>query len=316
MKFRYSLSILAIIWVHSCIAQTHPEYYQMATLAKAQVDYSGACKMLTKAIELAPYEEKYFLERGYVYLGLERYSKALDDFNSALRIDSMSVDPWIGRSKYFLYSEQPDSALMEASIAHILSDHKYSRAKATSALGEVYYHMGKDSLALAYFSESLLLDTTNTPGYKKAAEICLEREDFDLAKRYLLKAFSNDSKDLAILVNLAYTYNQLGYHREAIEYCNLALAFDPNQPLALSNRAFSYYHLEQRKRALEDINMSLKNDATNPLSYLYKAEILIALEESNKKACKCLEKAIKFGYTALYDLEAEQLQAQHCSTSP
>jgi tetratricopeptide (TPR) repeat protein len=294
--------------------QTHPEYFQMALLAKNQIDYQGACKMLSKAIEIAPNEEKYYLERGEIYLGLEKYDKALDDFNAALRIDSMDVDPWIGRSMYYLYLQEPDSALREASIAHILADHKYTRAKASSALGEIYHSMGEDSTALAYFSESLILDTTNTKGYKKAALICLENENYKTAENYLRKAHANDPGDMEILINLAYVYNQLTYYRQAVEYCNLALAFDPNHPLALNNRAVAYFNLDEQERALDDIDDSIRQDKSNPLSYRYKAEILLALNERYRKVCKCLEKAKRLGYTALYDFEVDHLIAEHCGS--
>lgn len=310
---RFLTSLIIFFACISSVAQTHPEYYQMALLAKKQIDYSGACKMLSKAIELAPDEQKYFLERGHVYLGLEKYENALEDFNAALRIDSMDVDPWIGRSKYFLYTEQPDSALREASIAHILADHKYNRAKASSAIGEIYLELDRDSLALDYLEKSLELDTTNNVAYKKAALICLKQDDLEGAESFLEKAYANDARDMEILINLAYTYNGLEYYRMAIEFANYALAFDPSQPLALSNRAYAYYHLEQTERALSDIDHAIKNDKHNALFYRYKAEILLALEEEKKDACKCLHKAKKLGYAALYDSQVDDLMALNCS---
>jgi tetratricopeptide (TPR) repeat protein len=82
----------------------------------------------------------------------------------------------------------------------------------------------------------------------------MKQGDFEQAESLLLKALYNDSGDLEVLINLAYTCNKLEYFRQSLEYCNMALTFDPSEPLARSNRAYAYFQLAENERALENIN--------------------------------------------------------------
>ncbi|MCZ4408416.1 hypothetical protein O3Q51_06325 [Cryomorphaceae bacterium 1068] len=284
----------------------------MAKLSKQQLDYQGAIKMMNKAIELAPDQCEYYVERGHVYLGLEKNKKAYQDFKVAMSIDSMNVEPWIGKSLCHMYNEELDSALMVAHIAYILAESQYEQARAGSLLGEVFLSKHQEVKAFEYFSESLQLDTTNNRGFKKAALIAMGQGDFKQAEVLLLKALTNDSRDLEVLINLAYTYNNLEYYRQSVEYCNMALTFDPAEPLARSNRALAYFQLGETDRALEDINQSIRSDRTNPLAYKCKGEILLAMEEETSKACKCFDKAINLGYDQASESALAALVAVHC----
>ena len=286
----------------------------MAKLSKSQLDYNWAVKMMTKGIELAPENAEYYVERGHLYLGLEKNKKAKRDFERAMQIDRMSVEPWIGKSLCHLYKNELDSALMVAHIAYILAQTQYEQARAGSLLGEVLYNKDDNEEAFEYFSESLQLDTTNNRGFKKAARIAMKMGEFEQAESLLLKAMENDQRDLEILINLAYTYNHLNFYRQSLEYCNMALAYDPTEPLARSNRALAYLKLGQIDRALDDINQSIRSDNLNPLAYVYKGEILLN-EENNEveKACKCFDTAIKLGYDDQSDSSFQALVSEHCS---
>jgi tetratricopeptide (TPR) repeat protein len=293
-------------------AQTDFEFHQMAKVAKSQLDYSGAVKMMSKAIDLNPKGE-YYVERGHLYLGLEKNRKAQNDFKTAMTIDSMSVEPYIGKSLCHMYKQELDSALFVAHIAYILAQNQYEQAKANSMLGEVLLSKDKDDQAFEYFSKSLQLDTTNNRGYKKAAQIAIKQGEYEAAEKLLLKALANDSKDLEILINLAYTYNKLEFFRQSIEYSNMALAFNPLQPLARSNRAFAYLNLGQNERALDDINQSIRSNNKNAIAYIYKGQILLKSEkEDPDKACKCFDKAYSLSADLTTDSNLKELMAQHC----
>lgn len=307
-------SIILLFILPSLVeAQTHFDFHQMAQLSKKQLDYSSAIKMMNKALELAPDECEYYVERGHIYLGLEKNKKAYQDFKTAMRLDSMDVEPWIGKSLCHIYNDELDSALMVAHIAYILAESQYQRARAGSLLGEVFMSKHQEIKAFEYFSESLQLDTTNNRGYKKAALIAMRKSDFEQAESLLQKALVNDSRDLEILINLAYTYNHLEFYRQSVEYCNMALTFDPAHPLARSNRAFAYYRLGETERALEDINQSIRSNKSNPVAHKYKGEILLAMENvETEKACKCFDKALDLGFNQGSESELAVLITAHC----
>jgi tetratricopeptide (TPR) repeat protein len=305
--------VLFLILYSNTEAQTHFDFFQMAKMSKTQLDYTGAVRMMNKAIEMAPDECDYYIERGHIYIGLDKNKKANKDFKTAMSIDSMDVEPWIGKSLCHMYNNELDSALMVAHIAYILAESQYEQARAGSLLGEVFLSKQEDAKAFEYFSESLQLDTTNNSGFKKAAQIAMKQGDFDQSESLLLKAFYNDPGDLEVLINLAYTYNKLEYFRQSLEYCNMALTFDPSEPLARSNRAYAYFQLGETERALEDINQSIRNDKSNPIAYMHKGEILLTMDDEKNKACKCFDKAINLGYDQVKNKDLGELVAIHCS---
>ncbi len=229
-----------------------------------------------------------------------------------MALDSMDADPWIGRSRYFLYLSMPDSALHDAQVAFILAESAYGEAKANSALGEVLIALGEDSSAIRHLEVGLALDTTNARAYKKIAAFEIRRENYERAKTYLRQALKYDKQDLEILINLAYTSNKLDEYLDAVEYSNDALSLDNNHPLALSNRAYAYLHLDQLDAALKSIDESLKNDRRNPMAYRYKGEILIALGKNVSDACKSFDKAEKYGYAEMYDDKVARLKKEYC----
>ncbi len=293
-------------------AQTDFEYHQMALLAQKQFDYVGACKMMNEAIKLTPRNPEYYVDRGHIYLGLERHDNAFDDFNKALRLDSMWVEPWVGRCLYYMYTQELDSALKDAHIAYILAEDKYSEARAGSIVGEIFLSMGEESSAIRYLEKSLLLDTTNTRGFKKAALVSIRQKEFDKAEGLLLKALKLDAYDLETLINLAYVYNSKKDYKQSIEYCNLALVLDPTHPLALSNRAYAFLNTDQKDRALIDINQSIRNNRYNSLAHLYKGQILLMMNENRTKVCKCFERADELDTGEYGKIDIEELIANNC----
>ena len=311
MVRNFIISMLCLL-PFSILGQTAPEYYSMAKRAKSSFDYRGAEKFITKALEASPGNSEYLAFRGDVYLGLEKYKRAREDFETAMALDSMDADPWIGRSRYFLYIGMPDSALHDAQVALFFAESSYGEAKANSALGEVFMVLGDDSLAITHLEMGLALDTTNARAYKKIATLEIQRQNYESAKAHLEKGLKYDKQDLEILINLAYTSNNIGDYRDALEYSGLALSLDQNHPLALSNRAYAYLHLEQPEAALKSIDESIKNDRRNPMAYRYKGEILIALGKNISEACRCFDRAEKYGYTEMYDDKVARLKKEYC----
>ncbi len=309
-----ALALLLFILVSiapAYLAQTAQEFHQVARQAQKKIDYTGAVKLLNKAIELEPVNQQYYYERGLLFLELEKPFKANNDFDTAIRLDSMYINAYLGKSAYFLSVSQVDSAMYMAQMASILSDDITTQSQAQSAIADVYLAAGKDSLALNYFTESLLIDSANVSGYKKAAAVLSRLHRYEEANNYLFKAYTYDQRDLEILINLAFTFNRIGYYREALEYVNLALELDPHHPMSLSNRAYAYLQIDKPDLALQDIKKSLANDKSNPMSYRYAGEIYLA-KENTKKACKNFKKAQKLGYASAFDDEVENHMATHC----
>jgi tetratricopeptide (TPR) repeat protein len=293
-------------------AQSVQQYLAEARQAKAYFDYSGALKSYNKAAKAEPENMTVLLERGNLQLLIEKYKGALSDFEAMLIIDSMNVDAWIGLADHHRFKNELDTAMKNAELAQILAHTPEGLARAKIALAEIYMAQEERSKALKYFLTSLEIDSTNVVALKKTAALLNSEKRYDEANSYLLKAYIYDRLDLEILINLAFTFNKLEFHLEALEYSNLALELDPQHPVTLSNRAYAYLGNGSTAQALQDIKRSLANDGTNPMAYRYEGEIYLKMKDKNK-ACKSLEKAEKYGYSNAYDdTIVSSLLQQHC----
>ena len=67
-------------------------YEYLGEILYANEDYEWADFMLTKAIELKPKRFNYYMQRGKIYLKLQKYENAIKDFNTVLEI--ISDKPW------------------------------------------------------------------------------------------------------------------------------------------------------------------------------------------------------------------------------
>lgn len=275
-------------------------------------DYTGAIKLMGKASKLEPENTTVLMERGNMYLLMERLKNAKKDFEAVIAIDSTHASAWMGMSDYFRLSNELDTAMKCAELAQILAADGMEVAKAKITLAEVYMAQEMDSIAAVHFMTSLELDSTNVNALKKISYLLADQGRYDEANSYLMQAYFYDRFDIEILVNLAYTFNKVEFYIEAIEYANYALDLDPQHPLILSNRAYSYLHSGQEALALEDIKRSITNDDRNPMAYRYEGEIYLAMQETDK-ACQSFKKAEKYGYADAYDDGIVALQLQvHC----
>lgn len=67
-------------------------YESLGKILYANEDYEWADFMFTKAIELKPKRFNYYMQRGKIYLKLQKYENAIKDFNTVLEI--ISDKPW------------------------------------------------------------------------------------------------------------------------------------------------------------------------------------------------------------------------------
>ncbi|WP_437919752.1 tetratricopeptide repeat protein [Sphingobacterium sp. LRF_L2] len=89
--------------------------------ATQQFDYEGAQQLYTTAIELSPKSADAYVYRGAIYMRLLRYDLALNDFNSALVIDSQYFQGFISRAKFYESINVTTNALDDFNMAVNLS---------------------------------------------------------------------------------------------------------------------------------------------------------------------------------------------------
>ena len=97
-------------------------YESLGEILYANEDYEWADFMFTKAIELKPKRFNYYMQRGKIYLKLQKYENAIKDFNTVLEI--ISDKPWYDvfikcykhRSEAYLQLGEKEKADMDLNL--------------------------------------------------------------------------------------------------------------------------------------------------------------------------------------------------------
>ena len=73
----------------------------MKHLEKSQFD--AALTKINEAIEYADDNQRYYFYRGNIYLNKEKYTKAIQEYDQALKIDSTYADAWLNKGNAVFY---------------------------------------------------------------------------------------------------------------------------------------------------------------------------------------------------------------------
>lgn len=200
-------------------ALTAWDYIRRGLRASDEGDYENAIKEYERAIEIDPYSEAAYNNRGVSYWFLGRYEKAIDDCTIAIRLDSEFVDSYYNRGTAYYALKQYEKAIEDYTKA-IELDPEY--VDAYHNRGEVYNHLGE---------------------YEKAIEDCTI-------------AIEKDHKDAEAYYNRGEAYNHLSKHEEAIKDCSKAIQLDPKYKKAYLHRAMAFRIIGEDALAEADEKMA------------------------------------------------------------
>ena len=305
----YCLSLLNL----NISGQSGEQKYDQAKAYENDYRYKKAIKLYSEAISLEPSNSNYYLDRGLLYLKLERIEEAKFDLQTVVSLNAQSVKGWHGMGEYYLYKQMPDSAIycINRSISYDW-DNELTNSN-LMARGDAY--MLKEKFPDAYEDYMVIVkkDSANTRVLRNLAFTLHNMERDKECIHYLKKITMNNPGDIESLINVGYTMTQIGMFQESLEFFNTVLEYDDDQPYALSNRAFAYYKQGYDSEALKDIKNSLANDSKN--SYAYWVRGLIEIKKGNTaKGCKDLKRAEKFDFDELNRDNIQDAVDEHCQS--
>lgn len=273
--------------------QEQQQEQERVRLAKAEVEKTRVALQKAKDdLELTGKVAQTALgKKGETTYQLGRYEEALDDFNSALKLNPEYTFALAGRGETYRLMERYEEALKDFSRA-IELDPKY--AWAIGSRGQVYHAMQNYAQALVDLNHAIELDSTLDWA------ICARGETYRLMERYeeALKDFNraiqlnpeyadalgsrgqvyramqnyeqalvdlNHATELDPTLDWAIaergeTYRLVGRYEEALKDFNRALELDPKYTFALSSRGQTYRQMEQYEKALADLNHAIELD--------------------------------------------------------
>lgn len=245
---RQSLSLAEKINWREGISES---YYRIATLFKARFKKEQALAYLNKsfaATQSNKQKSRIYTARGSVYMDESDYTKALEAYHAALKIDEslrdkngIAASATNIASVYYSIKDYPKSiGYFNKALAQKIDDPKLNMVLYRN-LAAAHNSVGETEKALDYFQRSLALcETLENDDFVSSllSDIALtyyDLHDFDKAIRYCKQSLARAPKAVDDKINRSFTYGIIGD-------CYTEMAREPERKRIMLDSAFYYLY--------------------------------------------------------------------------
>lgn len=190
----------------------------------------------TILINKYPEFPKCYYELGHLYLKKDEKINALSAFKLALKYDENN--PYYQNSLAYAYVqlEQYDSAIELYKKALEANPNNEWSAVVAQALAAIYHQIkGNSEAAISMLQNSLLLTKDRSPIYEAIADIYYDNENLDNSIEYYNLALGEDTENPKIYSRLAMAYWEKDMIEKSIIYYSKAIELDPSYDIAYNN---------------------------------------------------------------------------------
>lgn len=259
-------------------------YMGIGRNANEQKRYEDAIKQFDYVNKLAPEYSSAYSFRAESYIGLKKYTEAVDDVITALGIDHDAK----------AFYELP--VLADSAFEQIVAKLRVQKVKEPNEatwpydLGWVYECVNKYEKAIAYYKESLGKESNVITTYRIA--VCYnEIGDFEKAVDYCNQAISLDTTNVRYVYSKANFLNDAGHSQEAIKTMSQYIAKDPENAWGYYRRGWFKDNAGDIDGAIEDYTMAI---TLGPDAYYYMSRgKLYQMKNEQDKAKADLLKAVE-----------------------
>jgi tetratricopeptide (TPR) repeat protein len=221
--------------------------------------------LFTDVLQKHPGVPVAYNNRGRYYRTLNKFDRALEDYNKAITLNPKGYAAYNNRGKVYFETNENEKAIADYSKALEINP-KYVDAYANR--GGVYGKTGRYAEAIENLNKAIELDSMYIDAYSNRAltfyysqqyEPCIRDCDFFL-RFYPLNA---DMYNLRGLAN-----DLLRRYQEAIADYNEAIRLKPDQGVFYQNRSYAYFASGDKKKALADAEKAQNLGVTMDPAYL------------------------------------------------
>ena len=212
---------------------------------------------------------------------------------TAQRSDTNAVKQSSEKTAYADIKKLIESGDLDAALkaAQSLHDWSPSDPEINYVLALTLAAMGKDSMAIEYYSRAIALDST-VARYHNNLGITLHKQKFSLeAEACYRRAIELDPNMAIAHNNLAAALRDQDEFEVAIEACQTAIRLDPKLWIAHENMAEAQAMLGQFKEARASFERSIELMPTHAQSWLGLGRLYLTSVDDLKKAEECLHRA-------------------------
>ncbi len=220
----------------------------------ANGDFTKALDDFDAALKSGP-QSRAWLGRGSANFGLRRYEQAISDYGEAIRLEPTPLAYRL-RAEAYEKREWPEEAAADLDNAVKLD------ASAESLLARARFHgdAGNAELALADYDKAVRMHPQRVRPLEARGIYQTSQKNYDAAARDYSAAIALGANDSSIYNNRAWALVLGGRAQEALPDVTLALELNPDSIAALDTRAHVYEKLGERDKAIADYRAVLVRD--------------------------------------------------------
>lgn len=223
MVFSFLICLLITVPLFSLTAEVNDQSkIDTVSLHKRHINFT-IIDSLDQIIAKDASNHKLINQRGECWFALQKYKKALEDFQLAVKLETM--DPHYNKNR-----------------------------------GDAYLALRKEHKALESYNRAIRLDKKNLVGYIGKVELLLKQKKFDNAKKILKKAFSIEKNNPELLVLEGRLLAATGDLDNSYILYKKALTLSPKCRNARLHLAQFYIQNEELHKALPHVEAMLADD--------------------------------------------------------
>jgi tetratricopeptide (TPR) repeat protein len=214
-----------------------------------------AIEFFTERIQEAPQDADVHAARGNAKLAARQFDAAIEDYNTALKVDPANVTALVNRAVAWADKNQVERALADVDQALRIDPQS---AAALFLRGTILAEAGQFNKAAADLSECLRISPDHAAAYRNRSGLWLETHEFDRAFADANRATELNAKNAAAFSNRGAALIGQGKVDAAFDDFNEAARLDPNDHQAYINRANAWCHKGDFQQAIADLSTALK----------------------------------------------------------
>ena len=242
--FASALAVSASVLLSSC--QT-AEVVNVTAVEEEQGTKENIAS-LTAVVNSNPNDAEAYNVRGAAYGRAGKSSRALEDFNRAIQLNSRYYQAFANRALIYRRMGQNNQAAKDYNTALGINP---QYAVAYIGRGNIYRSVGKTNQAFADYSRAIQLDTTDPRAYHNRGLIYQDRRNHEFAIEDFSTAISLADKAPAPYNARGVSYLAVDAQRNALDDFNTALKLNGSYAEAWSNQALVLERRGEKKRAFK-----------------------------------------------------------------
>jgi len=216
--------------------------------------YERAIEYCDKAIELSPRDFEAYNNRGVAYANLGQPERAIKDYSEAVKLNPNHASAYNNRAALYDDLGQPERAIGDYSKAIELDPRS---AEAYNNRGNSYNRIGKPERAIRDYSTAIEMNPKYVKAYYSRGATFITLGLYEPAMEDCNKAIELNQKEPKAYNNRANIYIHLGQYKQAVEDCDKAIQLNPSYVEAYANRGRAYAMIGQYELAIEDFRQSI-----------------------------------------------------------